>query len=407
MILVLWDLPAAAGDAFDLAGWETTAIEVLPNLGGDTGVRVRQQLGIAAELPADLRVEADGAIRRLAFDEDPLKVDVHRLVVSTGQRRSLQLTLGRTVLLDPRGWIPLDGVVVEGGDATHVNAFAGRLWNPEPLDVKASYVGGLGVVVHPPGMDGLPSRASAVSLSWMILGSDGKLANSITAGGSVRGPRGASGSTDVEVRVDPGETGVRAGIQGTLPVGSSVRFSPELRWEGLSPTGQVVALRTPIEWLAGAGYGVAGLGATFAEGDFVVQARGGAVVHDLEQDAPTYGGQARVGVGLAPAEGPNLGVFALGAGIGSSWVAGGGFEAGWRAEWLRLGAEGGVFRFQPIAGQASPVSELRLRGGTGLGEEDGLDLSVELSAGSDRLLERWMQGGVVLSGWLGGGQNRP
>lgn len=410
MILVLWEVPAVAGDAFELAGWSTTALEVLPNLAGDTGVRVRQQVGVSADLPANFELRADGALRRLAFvipGADELQLDVHRLVVTTGERRGLMFTAGRTVLLDPRGFIPLDGLAVEAGDGVaHVNGFAGRLWNPEPMDVADSLVGGVGVTIRPPGEDGAPSRTTSVGLSAMVLASDGDLSASFTGGGAVRGPRGARGTTDVEVRVDPDATNARAGVQAVLPIGNTVRISPELRWEGLSPTGQVVAARTPIEWLAGSGYGVAGLGATWYHGDLFVEARGAAVVHDTATTS-TPGAHGRFGVGWRPGEGPQLGLFSLAAGIGSSWVAGAGFEAGYRADRARFVAEGGLFEFQPLSGQATPVSEIRVRGGSGFGRNSGMDLSVEWSAGSDRLLQRWMQGGVVLSGWLGGGQDRP
>ena len=44
-----WTEPAAAGDAVDLAGWSTTAVEARPDLDGDTDLRLRQQLGLSAQ----------------------------------------------------------------------------------------------------------------------------------------------------------------------------------------------------------------------------------------------------------------------------------------------------------------------------------------------------------------------
>jgi hypothetical protein len=38
---------------------------------------------------------------------------------------------------------------------------------------------------------------------------------------------------------------------------------------------------------------------------------------------------------------------------------------------------------------------------------NGVALSVELAAGSDRLLEQWMRGGLTLEGAFGGGRSAP
>jgi hypothetical protein len=154
-----------------------------------------------------------------------------------------------------------------------------------------------------------------------------------------------------------------------------------------------------MEWLAGPGYTVAGLSATARGGPVAVLARGGAVVHE----GGRQGAQGRASVGVGGAVGPRLGLYGLGAGLDPVWVAGGGVEAGFRTDAWRVQGDAGWFRYRPLDGRVAPVSEVRLLAGPSLvAEEGGLDLSLTLSAGSDRLLEQWASAGFVLAGRLGG-----
>ena len=236
---------ARAGDAMTLAVGSTSAIELLPNLYGDVDARFRQRLALTVDLPEHRAFVVDGAIRRLAFDDGRVVLDVHRLAVAAGHRAGPRLELGRTVKLDPRGLVPLDGLVVEGdlGEGARAQVFAGRLWHPEPLlDLAAAlpstWATGVGLTLRPPGVDG-PSRAVALTVGWMGTLSEGVLTNSVAAGASARGPRGATGSADVELRAPlDQEAQARAGAVASLPVGGSLRVGPEVRWEGLDPAGR-------------------------------------------------------------------------------------------------------------------------------------------------------------------------
>jgi hypothetical protein len=410
--LLLGTSASLAGQTFDLAGWSTTAVEAVPDLSGETDLRFRQQLGLSAGLPRGWRVEADGALRYPATG-DELLIDVHRLAVLAGRGRGApRLSAGRLVKFDSRGLLPLDGLVVEGDLTPGAGAqvWLGRLWSPEGLDVDQSFVGGAAIAVHPPGRDGAPSRATTLSLSWMGTETDGRFIHSVTGAANARGPKGGSATADVELRGDAqSDPGVRGGVQAVWAATKAIRISPEVSWEGLEPAGHPVALRTPIEWLAGEGYALGGLGATITSGSFGVQLRGAGVLHDPAGDVEE-GGLARIGMGFTAAEGSRLGVFGLGAGVGASLVTGGGVEAAWHPGVVHLSGEAGLFHDRPIGGPAAPIAEVRLRGGTTLFSNDGTDgltITADLSAGSDRILAQWMRAGLVIGGALGGGANAP
>lgn len=401
MIWVLLLAVARADDAHLLSAWSTTAVEATPDLDGGAWGRVRQRVGLEVAAAEDWRIEADGAVRHPAGGADAVVVDVHRLALD-GHGRAGRLAVGRMVRLDARGWLPLDGVAVDLTGTPYVapSAWAGRLWSPEPeADPVSTWVGGLGVLVRPPAGEGRASRAVSLGASWMGRLAEGELGHSATTGLAVRGPRGASGVFDAEVGMGA-VAGSRASLRATLPVGAFA-VGPELRWEGLAPTGQVTALRTPMDWLSGQGYGVAGVAGRWAHGGWSAQASGGAVARP---DADGPGGLGRAAVGWGAGEGPRAGVFGAAAGLGGSWVAGGGVEAGLAAAALDVSVEAGAFRFQPLDGASADVLEARLRAGVPLvpvHRPSGVRLGVEAGAGADRLLERWARAGLVLDGRFG------
>lgn len=393
---------ALAGETGELTTWSTSAVEVLPFLDGGVGVRGSQRLGLEAENDSGVRFGLDLSMNQPPLALGTASVDLNRLAldVDTGRGR---VRAGRLLLLDSRGWTPIDGAILEMDSSPFFGprACVGRLWSPEhDGESSGATVAGLDLKLRPPTADGEASRAVAFDVGWMARLARGDTSNSLFAGAALRRPRGDNLALDAEIRLGGLNPGSRAGLRGTAFLGQHLSLSPELRWEDLSPDSQLVGLRTPMDWLGGQGYLASGLAARLDLGPVSVQASGGPSLH---RDETGLGGLGRAGLGWR-AEGAGLGVFGAGAALGGSHLAGGGVEGSFSMDGLSLRAEAASFRLAALDGGEATVGEARARLSAPLGaprEDARLALTLDLSGGSDRQLQRWARGALALEGRLG------
>lgn len=403
--LLLLALTARADDASALTTWSESAVELTPDLDGGTWGRARQQIQLEAKSgPGSL--DLDAAFQLPPGGQEAAEFEVHQAAYSLRTGYGL-LSVGRQIRLDPRGWLPFDGVAFDAEGTTFVRpaVLAGRLWSVEPGEEgHGTWLGGFGFRIRPPNGKGEASRAVAFTAGWLGRVGDAGLSHDLAAGAGWRNPKGANAALDAELRVGA-ERGSRADLRAYLPVGSHLALAPELRWEDLSPVGEVSGLRTPMDWLGGEGYGAASLAFDVNAGDIHFQANGGPVMH---RDEAGLGGLGRGSLGWQ-GDGANAAIFGSAAAIGGSWVAGGGLEGGLALDRVDLDATAGLFRFQPLSQAAANVGEVRLRGTTPLiadSDAGALDLSVEVAAGADRLLQPWARAGILLQGRLNDGGGR-
>ena len=231
--------------------------------------------------------------------------------------------------------------------------------------------------------------------------SAGALSHSLSAGASLRTPRGDLAALDGELRLGDAE-GSRASVRGTAFIGRHLALSPELRWEDLTPDGEVSGLETPMDWLGGEGYAAGSLAANLRFGAITVSASGGPTMH---MDETGLGGLGRGGLAWRGAR-MSVGGFGSGAAIDGSWVAGGGLEGSLNAERLSARAEAGMFQFQPLSGADALIGEARGRLTAPLpvtAEDSELALSLDGAVGADRLNRPWARGALLVEGRIGPG----
>ena len=413
MLLSLIGLAAAAGgaagsasEAGQLTTWSTSAVEAVPFLGGSVAIRAAEHLGLRADLDQGGVFSTEVTFRLPPDKSLPARVDLYQL--SVDRRTSLgTLRLGRQTRLDPRGWLPLDGVSLDvpGSDFFKPTVFVGRAWTPEVVqDSLSTWLGGVNLTMRPPDGEGDASRSVAFNAGWMGRLSDGALSHSLVAGASYRTPRGANASADAEIRLGGDAPGSRAGLRATAILGRHVALTPELRWEDLSPDGEVSGSRTPMDWLGGEGYAVAALATRVTVGSVDLVASGGPVSH---MDETGLGGLGRGSVGWSAGD-LRVAAFGSGAAVSGSWLAGGGLEGDLHADRLSARAEAGLFRFQPLDGRDATIGEARARIGTPLvasSDASSLMLSLDGAVGADRQLAPWARAALVLEGRLGPGES--
>lgn len=404
LLLALMSAPGRASDslAYPTQGyrlWSWTAVEGLPSRLGETELRAAEQLAVELAPGRRTTIYGIGAVAKSAEGDGPDTVELYRLH-ATWRQPSLVLDAGRLSRWDVRGRHHLDGInAVIGSGKLTADAWAGQLWHPETWQVGHTLVGGGELGWRPrPGVHALGGAEVRGDL-------DGAEAVGLRlhAATSAWGARGQRALALIEGQ--PAE-GVRATLDGTLPVAQRLELELGGRWEGLEPATLPVALDSPQAWLGAEGYGVVTAGARLKAGMVFAQATGGPTFHP--QSADELGGSARVEVGAQTEQGLRIGVAGVGAAIGDGWVAGGTLGGGLEHDGLDLRAEGGLFRYMALAGGLGEVAEGRLRAEVPLLDRGNLRstrrlvLATELAAGTDRILSRWMRGGLALHGTLAG-----
>ncbi len=394
----------------ELQLWSNTAVQVLPDLYGVSGVRAIERLGVDATFEDGWSVAADGALRVLRSPYEPLEVDLYRLA-ATHRGDAHRFTIGRHVRLDARGFERLDGVSIDIVRPSAINAslWGGRLWHPVTWHSGTTMVLGTQVTFNPL-VDGAPSKLTQFAAGYELRAYDEGHAHRMHLAASTRTPTGMSGFAFIEVEPRARE-GLRASLRGNAPLGRTVDVGLELKWEDLRPDAWPQEVRAPITWLAPDGYGMGTFSARWASGPWALSASGGPSLAPRGGDL-SVGALGRGGLSWRAPRNVTVGAFATGVAIDGSWVGGGGGELGWHSPYLIADADLGLYRFQGIDGAARDVWEGRVEGRVPVWEKErnGLSQTVTVgvngAVGADRQLASWVRGGVSLQVHAGRGGSR-
>lgn len=393
---------AQASERVDWRLWSWTGVEARPSYAAVTQLRVEQQLGVALRLRHGWSLDAVGSVH------DPVvgtvTGDLYRFTLGWAGARA-HARLGRLVLAGERGFLRLDGGVVDLGltDALSLRAWGGRTWHPETWEQDASTLAGAELRLDAGGV-------ASGGGGWEARAGEEQQVHRVHAFGRLRSPDGrwlaalaeAAPMEDAELGGIPP---ARATFSGSSPLGDEAYLGAGLRWEGLAPAVAPVAVDSPMDWLAGPGYLAADLDARvgLAPWTLLLEASPTARV----EQGPGISGRA--GAELALTQELSTALVAVGATASPSWLLGGVLETRWHPwEPSALRADLGWFRFAPLAGPHANVWEGRLAAETTLlARSSGqLVLAGELAGGADRLLQPWLRGGVSLRGTMGRGVSR-
>ena len=203
--------------------------------------RLRAALGFAVvRRTGPFQMSIVAGLRRPALAvEEPVHADLLRLGIDY-HSSLLDISAGRVVTGDARGWLRLDGahLMVRHSEAWNTAVWAGRLWTPEsalwgyqkmPL-LEETFVAGTQLQLEPPSAG-----------SWrgsFALGAEGRTASGelgfrLFGAASAADLRGSVASALVEVgQVADAKAGIRLVADGELPLGADLSAGLALRWEG-------------------------------------------------------------------------------------------------------------------------------------------------------------------------------
>lgn len=403
-LLALSPAAQASGDRLDWRLWSWTSAEALPDLQAESRLRAEEQLRLDMRIPGGWQVDALGAVRDRTMPETDITGDLYRLSLH-GNLGVATLGAGRLVRPGVQGFQRIDGLTLDVGRTRQlgVATWAGRLWHPEAWTVGDTYVLGAELQASP--------GAGALST---VLGAEGRAAEGelglrVHGLAAIRNTSGARASLIAEVdplASDRSLPDLRASLGGGLPLASTAELSAAARWEGLTQASQPEALSSPMEWLAGDGYGVLDLGGRVGRGAWAAGASGGPTLRPDADDS--LGGLGRAWGTWQVVSPLHLGLTASGATVGASWIAGGVADVRVEQGLLGVQAEGGLFRTQGISGPTADVWEARLSTDAELpiGEPSGggmrdVHVVAAVATGSDRVLASWVRGGLSLRGSFG------
>lgn len=394
---------ASATDRVDWRLWSWSGVEARPDYRGELELRAEQQLGLYLHGEPGWWVDAVGSVH------DPeaqatLSGDLYRLALGW-QRASWSASAGRIVVGGERGFLRLDGALVDAGlpGPLALRAWGGRVWNAETWEVQDMSLLGGELRVEPGGF-------ASGGAGWEGRLEQGGLVQRVHAFARVRSVEGAWGSLIAEAAPleEPNEgAGIpaRLALAGNTPVGQRLDLGGDLRWEGLDPAVEAEALRSPMDWLAGPGYLASELRTRLRLDGLTLYAYGGPSLR-VGQETP-LGGSARVGATMSLSDTSSVGLASVGAHAAPSWLLGGVVEARWSPlERAQLRSEAGWFRFAPQTGPHANVWEARVAADTPILRREIADLvlSAELATGADRLLDPWVRAGLALRGTVGRGR---
>ncbi len=388
----------AAPTVEELHVWTETAASGRPDTPGNTRILAAQQLGLNLVTASEWEVSAMGGARLTAPEEPFGRLDLTRLSLSKNIS-SHNFSFGRFSRMDWRGLARLDGAAADidpGGPLT-VSTWAGRAWSPETWSVGEPWLGGAQLHLRPIVGDA-PSRTTEFSAGWETRAGD-DISHRVLAAMTTFSPYGHSLLLHAEIE-PAAETHLRTGIAGTLPLGKSVSWQGQIRWEGLPPSAALQTRRGPVDWLAPDGYGVATTQLSAHVSPFRASLSGGPTM----VPGADLGGVARATAGWAM-QSISIGGFGIGASIGHSWTAGGGVDLAVGSGASKLAAQAGIYEFQPLDGDAATVWESRLAATRQLiqresGTNGRLSVAADIATGSDRILSPWIRAGVALRGSL-------
>lgn len=412
--MILWLLPAAfaqdaaapvtSGEAHlpvvrTWSAWAETGLESAPTTKGETEIRFREDLGVDIQ-PADgaggWGLYGVGALRRTGIGD--VEGSLYRMSAH-GTVSDVDVQVGRVVRLGVAGYEPIDGVHARWDEDKPVTltAWAGRLWDTEAWKVDDHFVGGVEATWRPLDVHGEPSRIYAGTASYEARLVEGALVNRVGAGAVMRNPLGEALFANAEVEVPlAGDPALRGEAHGRTWLSRTTVLGGELRWEGLSPQSETV--RDPTDWLGKGAYGLALVTLDRFDGRFDIRASGGPVYH--LGNGGDYGAQARASAALTNRAGTGVGLFGGGTTLGTSHAWGGGAEARWNTESIKLRSEAALWDVSLLDGADALVWEARLSAAARISPR--VDVGALAGAGADRVLAPWYQGGATLTVHLDG-----
>jgi hypothetical protein len=404
LLLLLTLGSVQASERVDWRLWSWSGVEAQPSYAAESQLRLMQQLGLCVRDPSGLSVEALGAVR------DPLEGawtgDLYRLALGLrGARYSA--SVGRFVMASERGFLRLDGAQLDLGIAPALtfHGWGGRSWHPETFERGDDALVGAELRID----SGLAFSGGA---GWEGRLVDSDIVHRVHAYGRARHPGGGWATGLVEaapLESSDSHLGLpaRMALRGQAPLGRVLDFGAGLRWEDLERAVQPEALSSPMDWLSGPGYLAAELEARASLERVTIHGSVGPTRH-MHPELASMGGVGRAGLGLALNDQLSAGVAITGALAQPSWVWGGVAEARWEPrDALAISADAGLFRFAALEGPMANVVEGRLSAEAPIvvGDSGHLSLLAQVAAGSDRLLDPWLRGGLSLQGSFGHGRS--
>lgn len=393
---------AAQADRLQVFAWAESGVDAAPSVEGTTELRAIELVGVNVPINNTWDVEAHGAVRMTGAGNGPDKLDVYRLSAAY-KGADWTVSFGRLIRYDSRGIQRIDGAIFDldrGGSVSTVG-WIGRVWHVETWDVGNTWVGGFQVALRPGNAGRYGSRTRG-TLGW-----EGRAGEAFThrfiASLASYGLDGRFGTTHFEIEPLVGEpVKWRAGVKGTLPVSRHTDAGVDVRWEGLPPLAVQNAVRSPMDWLAPQGYGVASAFTRFHHGDLSFGAEAGPTWYPHREGLAQAGGLGRAHVGLELHRDLGVSLYATAGAIGGSWLGGGGVALEGKVRESELSLNSGLYRFQGLDGMSAPVWESRAAYESPLWEarsrHDHLDLSVDAAMGTTRMLIPWVRGGLTVRG---------
>lgn len=408
LLLLLTGVAHAEGpsETTALRTWSTTAVEAQPDLAGDPRFRFAERFGIVAHLGGGWKLNGIGGFRLRAEPHEQRATDVWRASIEhRGENHSV--TVGRFVRVDPRGVQRIDGIggVLDDGGTTRWAAWLGRRWHPEALDSTNAWVGGTEVRLH--------GRMESLSLGAEARSVDGDLEPRTWIAAEARSVRGGRASLLVEMG---NAQEFRGALEGSTVAGKWLDLGMNARWEGLAPAAALDDPRSPIEWLAPAGYGITEGTARWRQGDLTATCAAGATVRPGQKayaDSPSTalqgGGQGRAALGYKLDDKTDVAGFLASAGLGASWLAGGGAALTRAEERWDLFADAALWRIVPLDRSPGLIAEVRATGRVDVMDLERADsrhviaVAGQLAAGRNRQLSPYVRAGLELTARIDGG----
>lgn len=364
------------------------AAELLPDNLGQTDARA--QVLVHADASGEKwTFLADGAVRADPTALAGTSLHVERLQV-TGDTDLGLFALGRTVALDVRGLLRVDGArgAWSGDGWTTGEAWVGRLVFPEDGvdDPDVWLAGGSFRWAPGPTMEGARFVLEGGAEGRLYaFGGDGRA----WLGGGARGLRGAHWNAYAEASARSGE--LRAELGGAVPIARRADVGLRARWEDLEAAGASPTERSLDDRIAPSGYAVATAYVSGHSG-FDWQVDGGPTV-----GVDRLGGAA--GLAASTTGAARVGLAARGVWLGSAGYAGGGLS--YHQHFARVGLDAGasLYRLRALDEVDGWVGEARVGGDLVLARSDrrSWTLGGDLAAGADRLRPAWVRGGLALS----------
>ena len=405
-LLLAFAAPAAAAPPIALDAGGSSRLELVPDWDGAARVRAAHSFRLGLEVGPRWRVDLHAGARFGGALYADAAADLYRATVRY-MAPSVDLTLGRLMEPGSTGRLLLDGAVLHVGhprDLLGFKVWVGHSWHPEAAwDASREVTGGGELRLRPRRPSG--SAGPVVAALGGSLRGNGDLPTGrawINADGI--DVRGGSWGAGVETAFAEdlgwdGEPPLRAFGRLSGPLGRHVDLGVEVRYEGLPPIGVPLGLPGPMELLSPDGYGVARGHLNVRAGKLHLSLQGGPTLQPAEADVLRTGGLARLSATAQVNRVLRVGGLVIGAGFASSWVAGGGANAGVEVGPLHATVSGTVLRHRGLDHAALWVGEGRGRAGVLLPLPGGVMLPRiriygEVAGGADRLLEGWVRGGV-------------